>query len=102
MVNDFGFAILDILYLLAHDSGEYSVRCVNDAGEASSSTRLEIARGDSLFLESQHEGKARAVADLEDRLHMRPEEVELPLDQRMPVFVQPLAGPAECMQGERA
>jgi len=43
MVSDFGFAILDILYLLAHDSGEYTLKVINEGGEASTSTTFEVA-----------------------------------------------------------
>lgn len=103
MVTDFGFAILDILYTLAHDSGEYTVRVTNqDGGEASSSTTLQVQKGDRLLLAPQREDKARAVAELEESLGRRPEAAELALEGRMPVFVQPLAGPADCVQGERA
>lgn len=53
MVNDFGFAILDILYLLAHDSGEFMVKVINDAGEASTSVTLDVAKKSGLMLEPQ-------------------------------------------------
>lgn len=53
MVNDFGFAILDILYLLAHDAGEYTLRVFNDAGEATSSVTIDINKKDGLLLQPQ-------------------------------------------------
>lgn len=53
MVNDFGFAILDILYLLKHDEGEYTLRVFNNAGEASSSITVEINKKDGLLLHPQ-------------------------------------------------
>uniref|UniRef100_A0A914H0K8 Ig-like domain-containing protein n=1 Tax=Globodera rostochiensis TaxID=31243 RepID=A0A914H0K8_GLORO len=102
MVNDFGFGILDILYLLAHDSGEYQIKVINDQGEASSSVQLEVAPTESLLLQPQSEQKAKAVGDLEERLAFRPTKEELVREGRMPVFVAPLSAPSESEQGERA
>lgn len=53
MVNDFGFAILNILYILAHDSGEYTLKITNEAGEASSSVNIDVAKLDGLQLQTQ-------------------------------------------------
>lgn len=100
MVNDFGFAILDILYALAHDAGQYSVRVVNEAGEASSSAQLDVQQGDQLLLQPVREENARAVQNLEDARARRPEEMEVAGEGKVPVFVQPLAGPSECAQGK--
>ncbi|KAL3105626.1 hypothetical protein niasHT_021729 [Heterodera trifolii] len=102
MVNDFGFGILDILYLLAHDSGEYQIKVINDQGEASSSVRLEVAPTESLLLQPQSEQKAKAVGDLEERLAFRPTKEEVAREGRMPVFVAPLSAPSESEQGDRA
>uniref|UniRef100_A0A915DZ78 Ig-like domain-containing protein n=1 Tax=Ditylenchus dipsaci TaxID=166011 RepID=A0A915DZ78_9BILA len=102
MVNDFGFAILDILYLLAHDSGEFTVKVSNEAGEASTSVNLEVIKKDGLMLQPQSETKAKAVQDLEEYLNRRPEEVDLAKEERMPVFVEPLSAPVDCESGDRA
>ncbi|CAD5224123.1 unnamed protein product [Bursaphelenchus okinawaensis] len=102
MVNDFGFAILDILYVLAHDSGEYTVVVSNEQGEASTSATLSVEAKDGLVLDPLDEGKARAVQELEDLRNRRPEVEDLAPEERVPVFVQPLSAPAECETGDRA
>lgn len=53
MINDFGFAILDILYLLGHDAGKYTLRVYNDVGEASSSITVDVKKKDGLLLQPQ-------------------------------------------------
>lgn len=102
MTNDFGFAILDILYVLSHDSGEYTVRVVNDNGEASTSATLQVEGKTGLLLDPQDANKARAVEELEELRNRRPEEVDVPAEERVPVFVQPLSAPSECESGDRA
>jgi len=102
MVSDFGFGILDILYLLAHDAGEYTLRVYNDKGEASSSVHLAVEPTESLHLQPMSEQKAKAVQELEDSMQKMPPEEEMPKEQRMPVFVSPLTGPSNCDQGDRA
>ncbi|KAK0408252.1 hypothetical protein QR680_003855 [Steinernema hermaphroditum] len=102
MVSDFGFAILDILYLLAHDAGEFKLRVFNEAGEASTTVSLEIESKSGLLLDPQDENKARAVQEVEDARNRRPEEVEIAPQERMPVFVEPLSAPVQCESGDRA
>ncbi|KIH49967.1 immunoglobulin I-set domain protein, partial [Ancylostoma duodenale] len=75
MVHDFGFAVLDIIHLLPHDTGEYTCRVSNAAGEAVSSTPIKVEPSSGLILHPQNEQKARAVEELEEILHRRPEEV---------------------------
>lgn len=116
MVSDFGFAILDILYLLAHDSGEYTLKVINEGGEASTSTTFEVAPKEGILTQPlvrskpprphaymghfQDEKKAQAVQQLEDYLHRRPEETEADKQERMPVFVEPLSAPVQCESGD--
>jgi hypothetical protein len=102
VVSDFGFGILDILYLLGHDAGQYTLRVYNDIGEATTSTDIQVAPKESLLLEPISVEKSRAVQELEDSLNRRPEVVDLAPEERIPVFVQPLSAPVQCKQGERA
>ncbi|TKR69858.1 hypothetical protein L596_021954 [Steinernema carpocapsae] len=102
MVSDFGFAILDILYLLAHDQGEYKLRVFNDNGEAFTTANLAIEARPNLILTAQDENKARAVQEIEDARNRRPEEVDTTPQERMPVFVEPLSAPVQCESGDRA
>uniref|UniRef100_F1KPJ7 Titin n=1 Tax=Ascaris suum TaxID=6253 RepID=F1KPJ7_ASCSU len=101
MVQDFGFAILDILHLFAADAGEYTMKVSNAAGQASTSATLGIATKESLILLPQDEGKARAVQQLEDALHRKPEEVIVEEKRTVPVFIEPLSAPVSCEEGDR-
>nr|CDQ05422.1 BMA-KETN-1, isoform j [Brugia malayi] len=101
MVQDFGFAILDILHLFAQDAGEYTVKVTNSAGEASSSTILEIASKEALLLQPQDEGKAKAIERLEYNLHLKPEEKIVEEQKTVPVFIEPLSAPVTCEEGDR-
>lgn len=65
VISNFGFAVLDILYLLGHDAGEYTVRVYNDQGEATSSATIEVGAKESLLLQPIDENKSRAVQELE-------------------------------------
>ncbi|CAI4222564.1 unnamed protein product [Auanema sp. JU1783] len=100
-VSDFGFAVLDILHLLAHDSGEYTIRVYNDAGEATSSAKIEVAPSSGLILHPQNEQKAQAVEQLEANLHRRPEEHIEETEEKLPVFIEPLSAPVDCAESER-
>ena len=102
MVSDFGFGILDILYLLAHDAGQYMLKVTNESGEASTTVDLAVKPAETLLLQSMGEGKAKAVQELEDSLLPKMPAEDLPKKQRMPVFVSPLNAPTECEQGDRA
>uniref|UniRef100_A0A183TXY2 Immunoglobulin I-set domain protein n=1 Tax=Toxocara canis TaxID=6265 RepID=A0A183TXY2_TOXCA len=102
MVQDFGFAILDILHLFAPDAGEYTMKVSNAAGQATTSATLAIAAKEGLLLQPQDEGKARAVQQLEDTLHRKPEEVVVEERKAVPVFIEPLTAPVTCEEGDRA
>ncbi|ETN87097.1 hypothetical protein NECAME_01255 [Necator americanus] len=102
MVHDFGFAVLDIIHLLPHDTGEYTCRVSNAAGQAESSAPIKVEPSSGLILHPQNEQKARAVEELEEILHRRPEEVAEEIKEAMPVFIQPLSAPVECEEGDRA
>ncbi|VDK72603.1 unnamed protein product [Litomosoides sigmodontis] len=101
MVQDFGFAILDILHLFAQDAGEYTVKIINAAGEASSSTFVEITSKETLLLQPQDEIKAKAIEQLEYNLHLKPDEKIIEEQKTVPVFIEPLTAPVSCEEGDR-
>ncbi|MFH4979231.1 hypothetical protein AB6A40_005940, partial [Gnathostoma spinigerum] len=103
MVSDYGFGIMDIIHLFAHDAGEYTIRVSNDAGEATSTTSLEVARTPGLILEPQNVEGAAAVKKMEERMNVAPVEVAAPEEGKtVPVFIEPLSAPITCVEGERA
>ncbi|VDN06754.1 unnamed protein product [Thelazia callipaeda] len=101
MVQDFGFAILDISHLFAQDAGEYTVKIRNAVGEASSSAFLKIIPKESLLLQPQDAGKAKAVEQLEYNLYMKPEKKSVEEQKTVPVFIEPLSAPLTCEEGDR-
>ncbi|KAK6058392.1 hypothetical protein COOONC_04040 [Cooperia oncophora] len=88
--------------LLAHDTGEYTCRIVNEAGEDTTSAPIKVAPSSGLILHPQNEQKAKAVSDLEEVLHRKPEEAVVEVKEAMPVFIEPLSAPVECDEGDRA
>uniref|UniRef100_A0A913I9R6 Ig-like domain-containing protein n=1 Tax=Strongyloides stercoralis TaxID=6248 RepID=A0A913I9R6_STRER len=100
MINDFGFAVLDILYLLAHDSGEYTLRVYNNSGEAKTSVKLDIEAKSGLILNPQDENKAKAVQIIEDLRNKKPEVIEEVKEDKVPIFIEPLTAPISCSQGD--
>ncbi|OZC07058.1 hypothetical protein X798_05950 [Onchocerca flexuosa] len=83
------------------DAGEYTVKITNSVGEASSSTVLEITSKETLLLQPQDEGKAKAIERLEYNLHLKPEEKTVEEQKTVPVFIEPLSAPVTCEEGDR-
>ncbi|CAB3397921.1 unnamed protein product [Caenorhabditis bovis] len=102
MVQDFGFAVLDILHLMKHDIGEYTLHVSNASGTASTSTSFNVEEKSGLILHPQNDQKAKAIEVLEDNLKKRPEEIEQELKEAMPVFIEPLSAPIDTEEGKRA
>lgn len=53
MLNDFGFIALDIDYIYARDSGEYTCRATNKWGSATTTARITCSSKRDIILESQ-------------------------------------------------
>uniref|UniRef100_A0A915LCR6 Ig-like domain-containing protein n=1 Tax=Romanomermis culicivorax TaxID=13658 RepID=A0A915LCR6_ROMCU len=92
-INDFGFCILDILYMTADDSGDYFCLAENETGQDHTGTSIQVAQKDGLILEPQAPEKARAVADLERNMGKVSEAAPLVLEKQAPIFVVPLQDP---------
>uniref|UniRef100_A0A0N5ALN5 Immunoglobulin I-set domain protein n=1 Tax=Syphacia muris TaxID=451379 RepID=A0A0N5ALN5_9BILA len=101
IIQDFGFAILDILHLFSQDSGRYVVRVTNNSGSAETAIDLDVAAKESLLLGPQDENKAQAIFDLEKTLNQKPEEAVVDEQKTVPVFIEPLSAPVLCEEGER-
>jgi titin len=55
IIHDFGYVALEFAHLFAEDSGTYTCKAINEAGEAESSIAIECESKRNLYLESQHE-----------------------------------------------
>lgn len=73
----------------------------NDAGEATSSTTLNVEGKSGLILDAQDARKAKAVEDLEESLHRKVEEAPDEQKDIVPVFIEPLSAPVDCDEGDR-
>lgn len=101
MVNDFGFCILDILYMMGEDSGQYSCTATNAAGQDTTTAVLQCAARGSLILEPQvRQEKVQAILQLEESLRRTYEEAAPEIEKRAPVFTEPLQNPAPCAEGD--
>lgn len=102
-INDFGFCILDIIYVLPQDNGEYVCRATNSCGQDSTTTTLKCAAKPSLILQPQvSAGKSKAIDDLEDSLKPKLAEAQPDAPKVAPVFVEPIKSPPPLKEGENA
>uniref|UniRef100_A0A915K1X4 Ig-like domain-containing protein n=1 Tax=Romanomermis culicivorax TaxID=13658 RepID=A0A915K1X4_ROMCU len=60
-VNDFGYVSLDILNVIPEDTGLYTVKIVNDLGEAATNFDMECRSIKSLYLDPQNEQSLRQI-----------------------------------------
>ncbi|RWS25572.1 titin-like isoform X1, partial [Leptotrombidium deliense] len=91
---DFGYVALDILYVYAEDSGEYSVRAVNDLGEDMVKASLNIRGKPSLIYHTQlpkeMESGVMKIAEMEASWSRFEQEEEAHPEPCAPVFVTKL------------
>lgn len=90
-LTDFGFAALDINFLVAADAGEYTLVISNEAGQAQTSTSIQIEDGAVLLLDTAHPESLRRIIELESVQPAIPDDVELPPEA--PQFTQQLTMP---------
>lgn len=64
--NDFGFVALDIIHATALDSGEYTVRAVNQLGSAHTSACVRVIGRSDIITDTQHEQSLEQIQYLED------------------------------------
>ncbi|CAG2104737.1 unnamed protein product, partial [Medioppia subpectinata] len=87
-IFDFGFVALDIRHAYAEDSGRYTIRAVNDYGEATTQAFLKCRPTSSLITTSQLEGSLSSIRRLERKRERVVEEEEA--ISEAPVFTQPM------------
>lgn len=102
-VNDFGFCVLDILYIMAEDNGQYTCRAVNKVGQDATSAVLQCAPRGGLILQPQvRDEKLQAIHQLEQSLHRTYDHVSHDKQRQAPVFIEPLQNPPPLREGENA
>lgn len=102
-VNDFGFCVLDILYIMAEDNGQYTCRATNRVGQDATSAVLQCAPRGGLILHPQvAQGKVQAIQNLEESLHRTYDHIPKDVQKQAPVFIEPLQNPPPLREGENA
>ncbi|OQV22407.1 Titin [Hypsibius exemplaris] len=91
--NDFGSIGLDILTVIAEDSGQYTVKASNALGSNTSSVQIQVKARASIILESQAPGGVEKIRELEDMLNYKPDSYTEDAIHQAPVFTQQLRGP---------
>ncbi|GFY64285.1 titin [Trichonephila inaurata madagascariensis] len=89
--HDFGFVALDVLYVYAEDSGEYTARAVNDYGEDITRTTLKVKAQRLLEYRTQlpksMETGVQKIAEMEASWQRVITEEEVPPERCRPMFV---------------
>lgn len=102
-INDFGFCVLDILYAMAEDSGEFLCKATNEAGSDSTKTLAVCSSKSGLITKPQiRDDKVKAILDLEESLHRSYQETPGDRPKVAPVFIEPLKNPPLLKEGENA
>lgn len=97
-IHDFGYVALEFLHIHPEDSGTYTCRAVNEAGEDTTNIDLNIFGKKNLYLETQHEESWNKIQELENR---QPEHEPSPeLVFQPPNFTQNLANADELTEGD--
>lgn len=98
--HDFGFVTLDVTGAISEDSGVYSCKAINKAGEAVSSISLKVRSksaivGDSLLPESWEKIQLREAG-----LSKGPDLYAEPVQHQAPVFIQHLQSFDKLVEGQ--
>jgi hypothetical protein len=98
-IHDFGYVALEFAHLLAEDSGTYTCRTINDAGEAESSITIGCDAKRNLYLESQHEQSWAKIQEMENREMAKEPSPELHFPP--PTFIVPLESKEDLTEGDQ-
>ena len=99
-LHDFGFVAFDLKYTRPDDNGTYSCKAINTIGEAIISANLQVLSAkDGPHGESLHGEALHKIAHLE-RKQMNVNLTEEERVQSAPVFVVPLQGKTNLIEGQ--
>ncbi|KIH47941.1 hypothetical protein ANCDUO_21994, partial [Ancylostoma duodenale] len=97
--HEFGNVILTIVHTLPHDSGVYTCRAYNLAGEASTSATVKVAGYERILLDPQHPVSWQKIQELETPVVI--EEVEEEIQREKPSFITQLQSVEGVPEGEK-
>ena len=90
VTSDFGYIAIDIKQVVPEDGGKYTVKVVNEKGQATSSVDVQVEGRGGLILDSQHPSGLNKIRELEDASRFKKEAYVEPVTFQRPVFTQPL------------
>ena len=100
-LHDFGFVAMDLKYTRPSDSGRYSIRAVNNLGEATISANLKvISSKEGANMECLHEDALEKIKYLEQRKVRA--DIEDEMAATPPKFTAKLQGKTELLEGQNA
>jgi hypothetical protein len=99
----FGFIALDLISLIAEDSGEYVCRVSNNSGVAESRANLRVTQKPAIEKSTQHPSSLEYIQHLEDySKYQRSESIEETSTTHKPHFIRPLQDLGEIEEGKNA
>lgn len=100
-IHDFGYVALDIVDLIAEDSGTYTCRAVNAVGSDETTCSLNCRGSEQILTATQNEAGLEQIHYLEDRSKYSRTEVVDEVTRQAPVFTTSLKN-IEIKEGQRA
>lgn len=100
-IHDFGYVALDIIDLIAEDSGQYTCRAVNLVGCDETTCNLTCRGTQQILTTTQNESGLEQIQYLEDRTRHSRSEVIDETTKQAPVFTTSLKT-VEIKEGQRA
>lgn len=100
-IHDFGYVALDIIDLIAEDSGTYTCRAVNLVGTDETNCTIDCRSSQQILTTTQNESGLEQIQYLEDRSKYTRSEVTDEITKQAPVFTTSLKN-VEIKEGQRA
>lgn len=100
-IHDFGYVALDIIDVIAEDSGQYTCRAVNLVGTDETTCTLNCRGSEQILTTTQNETGLEQIQYLEDRSRYSRSEVIDETTKQTPVFTTSLKN-VEIKEGQRA
>lgn len=100
-IHDFGYVALDIVDLIAEDSGMYTCRAVNLVGMDEVTCALGCRSTTDILRGTQNEAGLEHIRNLEDRSRYQRSEVSDETTKQIPIFTTSLKN-VEIKEGQRA
>lgn len=100
-IHDFGYVALDIVDLIAEDSGTYTCRAINMIGSAETHCTLQCRSSEQIVTLTQNEHGLEQIHYLEDRTKKRRTHIDDEVSTQSPVFTTSLKN-VEIKENQRA